>query len=258
MDEAEKKFQTVDTVLLLMLAVTNDALLIVADLTLPIPVIGVIAVGLIQMVSAAIWAIILFWFIMKLGFAGRIGVLQLAGQAAEMVGLPGRTATVAIGIWLANHPKVAAVASTASALKSGGKPGVSGEKPVPETPTAARKTQQQTTSGESVASGSPGGGTEGQLEKTSTQPGGVQEQPDTGRGMRRDAQREEEEGGEGKGEISEEAFGAEALGEVSEFKAVEELTEKPLADTPKKTSDKEKSSVALEKGGEQVNLKKAA
>jgi len=113
--EEEKKFDLVEIVLLIIIALFNDLLLVGADLSVAIPVVGQVLGGGMELINVLIWGLILLWFIMKMGFAAEIGLIQVAGGVAEFFGVPGRTATVAIGIYMANHPKVAALATEVAA-----------------------------------------------------------------------------------------------------------------------------------------------
>lgn len=114
MGGSEKKFQIVDIVLLVIIALINDALNLASFLLAGIPVLGEISVLGIEIIDFLLWALILFWFIIKMRSFGAPGLLQIGGGIAEMVGIPARTLTVIVGIIIANHPKLSAAASAAS------------------------------------------------------------------------------------------------------------------------------------------------
>ena len=112
--EEQKKFGLAEIIILLILAVTNDILTVLADLVFLIPIVGQAIFAAMGGVNIVIWAIILFWFIMKAGFKGGSGMLQVAGGVAQFIGMPARTIVVALGIFFVNHPKVAAKAQLAT------------------------------------------------------------------------------------------------------------------------------------------------
>jgi len=103
----EKPFDLTSIVVLLILAITNDALIVFADIAFFIPIIGQISFLVMMAASFVIWGIIFLWFTMKLGFAGPIGLLQIGGGLLAEIGIPARTATVLTGIFMANNPKAA-------------------------------------------------------------------------------------------------------------------------------------------------------
>ena len=104
MEESAKKFNTVEIVLMVMIALANDAVTITADFGLLIPVVGELLYGLAWLFDAFVWALLMFWYIMKLGTFGGPALVQTIAGIAEFIGLPGRTLGVILGIWLANHP----------------------------------------------------------------------------------------------------------------------------------------------------------
>lgn len=106
----EKPFDLTAIVLLIILAVLNDTLIVLADFAFLIPVIGQITFLAMMAASFVIWAIIFLWFTLKLGFAGPIGLIQIGGGILAEIGVPVRTATVITGIVMANNPKAAKVA----------------------------------------------------------------------------------------------------------------------------------------------------
>lgn len=109
----EKKFELPEIIVLLMLAIVNDILTVVVDFVFAFPIVGQILGVSMEAVNAGIWAAILLWFIMKLGFKGEVGVLQVAGGIAEFVGIPARTFTVGAGIYLTNNPRAAKLVKVA-------------------------------------------------------------------------------------------------------------------------------------------------
>ncbi len=113
MEESEKKIDLFgpEGIMLLILAGTSDAVALLSDLAILIPVVGIIIMGLVKIVSFVTWAIILFWFIMKEGFTGGPLLLAIAGGSLNFAGLPSMTLAVIVAIYLANHPKAAAAAS---------------------------------------------------------------------------------------------------------------------------------------------------
>lgn len=119
--EAEKPFDTVAIILLIFIAGTSDAADLVSVLIFPVPAIGqIVYFGNAFLISPLTWATIQLWFIMKIGFSGRVGLLNLAGGIGNVIGIPGsETTTVIIATWLANHPKATAVAQMAAG-KAGG------------------------------------------------------------------------------------------------------------------------------------------
>lgn len=117
----DKKFSTVEIVLLVIVALLNDVALIFTDLIFGVPVVGQAIGGLMEGVNVLIWGgmTLLFW--MKTRSFGKGGLLQAAGGIAEFFGMPGRTATVVIGIIITNNELIgklavagAAVAATAA------------------------------------------------------------------------------------------------------------------------------------------------
>lgn len=141
MDE-EKKFSLPEIIVLLMIAVANDLLLLAVDFVFALPIVGQILGAGMEFVNLIIWGIILLWFTMKLGFRGRIGVLQVAGGIAEFFGIPGRTATVLLGIILTNNPKLSKVATVAAGAALTG--GVSAAAEGVAAKTAARQALRET------------------------------------------------------------------------------------------------------------------
>ena len=103
-DGEKKKFELPEIIILLILAITNDALTVIAVLGLLLPVIGQIFGGLIELLNTGISAIIIMWFIMKVGFFSGAGPLtQVGGSIGEYFGIPCRTISLILGIMLVNY-----------------------------------------------------------------------------------------------------------------------------------------------------------
>src|SRR3989344_3462012 len=100
----EKPFDAVAIILLIFVAGTSDSADLVTALILPVPALGQIAYfANIFLISPLTWATIQLWFIMKIGFSGRVGLLNLAGGIGNMIGIPAsETGTVLVAIWFAN------------------------------------------------------------------------------------------------------------------------------------------------------------
>jgi len=118
---AEKPFDVVLIVLLMLLALTSDISDAVTVLIAAVPVVGQIAYfGNMLLISPIVWALIQGTFVMKLGLFGRAGVINMAGGIANFFGIPGTTITTGIAIFVANHPRLAAVAETVGAVAATG------------------------------------------------------------------------------------------------------------------------------------------
>ncbi|MCR4328760.1 MAG: hypothetical protein NUV53_04630 [Patescibacteria group bacterium] len=112
----EKKVSLVETIYLLIIVGINSVVKIVADLSFGIPIIGQIFFIFAEFFTVIIWALILFFFVMKLGSFGAVGIAQVIGGILDMLGIPiGLLISTTLGIYLANHPKVTAVAQLATA-----------------------------------------------------------------------------------------------------------------------------------------------
>ncbi len=119
MDEQAGKFQIPEIVILVMLALVDDTSQAIGSLSLAIPYVGIVIAGLSKLLHWAVWGIILFWFIMKTRSFGWPGILQTCGGVLGTFGIPAVTAGVLGGIYLVNHPKVAGVATLATAGGAG-------------------------------------------------------------------------------------------------------------------------------------------
>jgi hypothetical protein len=221
MNDEQKKFDMVEIVLLMMLALINDGLVIFADLGLAIPVVGLVLAGMAEAINVVIWGIILFWFIMKLGFSGRVGIFQIAGGIAEFFGIPGRSATVAIGIYIANHPKAAAVvgkvAVVAGAAALGAVTGGAGA-------VAAVGAEAGAATGAVAAEGAAGAATAGAAAETGAAAAGTSEAGVAAKSAE---------------EVASKEFGVESLGEVKEMEEVRRMMEEIPETTPSEKGEEE-------------------
>lgn len=132
--DKEKPFDTVAIVLLVMIAGLSDVADLITYALFAVPVVGqVIYVFNAFLISPIVWAIIQFWFIMKVGF-GAPGLINLAGGIGNVIGIPGsQTLTVLIAVWLANNPAARKIATAVSPAAAAGKAAAAGEKAVKET-----------------------------------------------------------------------------------------------------------------------------
>ena len=108
-----------------MIVIPADLFELVATLCVAIPVIGQILLVARWIVAGTSWLIIQFWLIMK-GIKGLwfLGGSLLDGIANFLaIDIPfGKTASLNLTIYLANHPKISQVAQVAGAVA--GKPGL--------------------------------------------------------------------------------------------------------------------------------------
>ncbi|MBI4087657.1 MAG: hypothetical protein HY434_02395 [Candidatus Liptonbacteria bacterium] len=158
MEEGGKKFNTVEIVLMIMIALANDALTIIADIGLAIPVIGEILYGFAWLVDGFVWALLMFWYVIKLGVFGGPALVQTISGIASFVGIPGRTIGVLLGIWLVNHPKAAAVAALATGKVGGA------EKALGEEAASVESATGEITAGEKTATGVKAGAARAETE----------------------------------------------------------------------------------------------
>src|SRR3989344_5305673 len=111
------KFDLVEIVILIIFALANDVITVAADLSLAIPVIGMVLVFGMGVVNAFIFGAIILVFVFKMGFSSawalRAGVTQIGGGVAQFFGIPARTITVIAGILMVNIPALSAAASLA-------------------------------------------------------------------------------------------------------------------------------------------------
>ncbi len=210
--EDEKKFGMVEIILLLMIAFGDDVLGLLAWGMGWVPVLG-------QAILFGFWAadwlvsvLFLGWFIIKLGSFGAPAIWQAAGSAVKLIGIPSRTLTTGIGIYLANHPKAAAVATM---VTTGGTGAVAAEKEL-----AGQAGKEAATAGGAEVGAVKA---EAQAERTTArQAEGRSGEKGAGRDRRGgpEAQAEEGEQMESKPDVSEEYFGMEPLEKVKEVENI--------------------------------------
>lgn len=106
-----KKFTASEIVILLIITVLNDALSIIADLSLAIPILGEVLIVSAEVADFVVFAVVLIWFGLKVGLLNAAGFVQMIGGVADFIGVPGRTVSAAIGMFIVNHPKLEGVAT---------------------------------------------------------------------------------------------------------------------------------------------------
>ena len=207
MEEKEKPFDTAWIVLLLVIAFFNDAgTLFFSILALTgVGVVGEVIMGPLNAVVGAFYTILFF---MKLGFGGE-SLLMLGGSLVEFL-IPSRLITVGIAIFLANHPKLAAVAEVAGgAVLTGGAGAIAAEAGgAAEAGAVATEASAATEAG--AATAEAGAATEGTTAsvqaETATTEGGAQGtestrgETETTRGTGETEEASQEKGGETSGE----------------------------------------------------------
>jgi len=142
----EKKFKLVETVALVFLGIINDVLVLLTWLfgsLLAKVGIGFGIVAVTELINAFLGGTILVIFIFKLRSFGAGATLQTSGIILEFFGIPSRTLTVSLGIYIANRPKLAAIAQVASGKIAARTTTASGK-------AVLNKSGQQTTIGEKV------------------------------------------------------------------------------------------------------------
>lgn len=175
MDDEQKPFDIVSIVILMLIAVANDALEIVFDL-LAATGIGLPGEAIMKPIDFLIDGVVTSWFFMKLGFGGP-SLAQLLDDVLEVFGVPGRTICVGFGIYLANHPKskLGQIAQVATTVGGGGTgvvsemgeaaKGVQAAEQLGESTEGAAKTVETGTGTEETSDGAKrkggGAGTEG-------------------------------------------------------------------------------------------------
>jgi hypothetical protein len=119
MDEEEKPFPIEFIVILLLIAVANDVAEIFFDL-LDFTGVGLAGEGVMEPANLVLDFFFtgIFWW--KVGPGGGT-ITQYIGDLLEPLFIPGRTISVGLGIWIANHPNsmVGKVATEAAALEAG-------------------------------------------------------------------------------------------------------------------------------------------
>ncbi len=117
-EEQSPKIGLVEIILMNMIVIPADLFELAATFLVAIPVLGQILLVIKWIVAGLAWLIIQFWLIMK----GIKGLWYLSGSlldgAANFLGLDlpfGKTVSLNVTIYLANHPKATAVAQVAGA-----------------------------------------------------------------------------------------------------------------------------------------------
>lgn len=118
----EKPFDAVSIVILMLLAVANDAAEIFFDL-LALTGIGLAGQAIMKPIDLAMDGLVTFWFFSKVGFGGPL-ILQFVDDILQIFFIPGRTICVGLGIFMANNPKLAQVTQLAVAIETGGAAGL--------------------------------------------------------------------------------------------------------------------------------------
>ncbi len=108
----QSRFETPEIVIMITIAVLNDLFTLLADLSLAVPFLGEAVAALAWVSDLVVWGGILVWFALKVGLLNTAGLVQTIGGLTDFVGIPGRTISAAVGIFLVNHPKLGKVAST--------------------------------------------------------------------------------------------------------------------------------------------------
>lgn len=119
--EEDKKFSFGEGLILVLFTLFSDGAEALAAAIGLIPVLTPLFIGLSWFINVAVMAVVMFVFFLK----GERGLWYLAGSALEFIPfvnvLPLRTATCLVAIYLANHPKVAAVAGKSAGAIGGRK-----------------------------------------------------------------------------------------------------------------------------------------
>jgi hypothetical protein len=127
MDEEEKPFPIEFIVILLLVAIANDVAEVFFDL-LDFTGVGIAGEAIMEPVDFVLDFFFtgIFWW--KVGPGGGT-ITQYIGDLLEPLFIPGRTISVGLGMWIANHPNsaIGKVATTAASLESGNVAGATGE-----------------------------------------------------------------------------------------------------------------------------------
>jgi hypothetical protein len=117
MDDEEKVFPIEFVVILIAIALGNDIAEIFFDL-LDFTGVGVAGEGIMEPINLLLDLFFTGVFVWKAGFAGPT-ITQYIDDLLEPLLIPGRTISVGVGIWMANHPKsiVSKVANDAAQLE---------------------------------------------------------------------------------------------------------------------------------------------
>ena len=107
----KKKFSFPEALIMLLMTFTADSVEILVMTMGVIPIITPISIGVSWLINTFVLGALLLWFIIK----GERGLWAISGSLLEYVpflnALPLRTATCALAIYIANHPKVKQVAT---------------------------------------------------------------------------------------------------------------------------------------------------
>jgi len=127
MDEEEKPFPIEFIIILLLIAVANDIAEIFFDL-LDFTGVGIAGEAIMEPANFILDFFFtgIFWW--KVGPGGAT-ITQYFGDLLEPLLIPGRTISVGLGLWTANHPNsaIGKAAATAASIESGGATGVASE-----------------------------------------------------------------------------------------------------------------------------------
>ena len=127
MDEEEKPFPIEFIVILLIVALANDIAEIFFDI-LDFTGVGVAGEAIMEPINFILDFFFTGIFVWKVGFGGGT-VTQYIDDILEPFFIPGRTLSVGLGMWIANHPgsAIGKVATEAASLEGGGVGGTLGE-----------------------------------------------------------------------------------------------------------------------------------
>jgi hypothetical protein len=160
MDEEEKPFPIEFIVILLIIAMANDVAEIFFDI-LDFTGVGVAGEAIMEPINFVLDFFFtgIFWW--KVGPGGGT-ITQYIGDILEPFLIPGRTISVGLGMWIANHPNsaIGKAATTAVSLETGNVAGATGE--VEEVAGAAEKeaagAEKKLQSGSASTTGEGGAG----------------------------------------------------------------------------------------------------
>jgi hypothetical protein len=126
-EEIEKPFPIEFIVILLLVAIANDVAEIFFDI-LDFTGVGLAGEAIMEPANFVLDLFFtgIFWW--KVGPGGGT-ITQYIGDLLEPLLIPGRTISVGLGMWIANHPNsaIGKVATTATSIESGNIEGVAGE-----------------------------------------------------------------------------------------------------------------------------------
>jgi hypothetical protein len=103
MDEEEKPFGIVTIIILIIVALINDVAEVCFDL-LSASAVGLVGEAIMEPANAILDLFFTGVFVWKTGFGGGT-ITQYIDDILQLTFIPGRTISVAIGIWIANRPK---------------------------------------------------------------------------------------------------------------------------------------------------------